>query len=65
LKDFGESPMNYFVIPIPLNKEGKGPEMDPKKVVETDWEIWDEELVCISSHPTEEVAIAERDRLMK
>lgn len=35
-------------VPMPINAEGKGPEMDPSKVVRTDWEIWDESIFCVA-----------------
>lgn len=29
----------YSVVPMPLNKDGEGPELDPKLVVQTLWEV--------------------------
>lgn len=40
--------MSYFIIEMPVNKEGKGPEMDDRKVVATYWEVWNEINECVS-----------------
>lgn len=32
-----------FVMPMPLNADGNGPEMDPEKVVSTNYEVWDDD----------------------
>jgi hypothetical protein len=42
----------YFVIKMPLNAEGKGPECDPAKVVKNTWEIWDSCNMAVSVHET-------------
>lgn len=31
----------FMVIPMPVNKNGNGPEMVPDKIVKTVFEIWD------------------------
>lgn len=53
------------VIPMPLNKDGEGPEMDPNKVVETVWELWDDDCQTLSVHPTEVEALAALSNLEK
>lgn len=44
--DFPHCP--YTLVPMPVNAEGRGPEMDPAKVVRTDWEVWDELNRCVA-----------------
>lgn len=34
----------YFVIVMPVNKYGQGPEMNFKKVEKLTWEVWSQEL---------------------
>lgn len=31
----------FMVVPMPVNKDGDGPEMDESLVVETRYEVWD------------------------
>lgn len=31
----------FHVVPMPINVDGEGPEMDPTKVVKTMYEVWD------------------------
>lgn len=40
------------IVPMPYNAEGKGPETDPAKVVDIQYEIWDACCLSISSHPS-------------
>lgn len=42
----------YFVVDMPLNAEGNGPEMNPSLVTEVLWEIWDETFQLIASYAT-------------
>jgi hypothetical protein len=52
----------FFVVPIPFNAAGHGPEMDPAEVVGTAWEIWDGLNLALATASTEEIArlIAQR-----
>lgn len=61
----------YFVIVIPVNKEGQGP-CDLKDAVKLTWEVWDQVLTSYSSHDFLADAIddmnrrnEEHDRLLK
>lgn len=31
----------YFVVPMPLNKEGQGPETNPELITKVVFEVWD------------------------
>lgn len=46
----------YFVVRMPLNRDGEGPEMDEDKVVEVIYEVWDDAFQHVSSYSTEEEA---------
>jgi hypothetical protein len=53
----------YLVVPIPLNEDGAGPEMDESRVVKTEWEVWDACCQTVSIHETEGEALAAKARL--
>lgn len=42
LPDASEGCPPFYVVPMPINAEGHGPEMDQTKVVKTEYEIWDQ-----------------------
>lgn len=41
----------YSLIPMTINAAGQGPEMDPVKVVRTEWQVWDELNRCVAVVP--------------
>lgn len=45
-----------FIMPMPLNEFGEGPETDFQKIVELKWEIWDQLNRTVSCHDTKEEA---------
>lgn len=56
------SPSNFFyVVEMPYNSEGQGPEMDPSKVVGTHYEIWDQILLTCTQFSDKD----EADRVCK
>lgn len=52
----------FFVVAMPLNAEGHGPEMQPDMVVVTTWEVWDSLNLAVCTTSDEAVArlIAQR-----
>jgi len=48
--------LNYFVIDMPVNSNGDGPEMDKEKITKIYWQIWDENFQFISAYETKEEA---------
>lgn len=46
----------YFIIEMPVNEDGNGPEMDPDKVVKIYYEIWDENYLTHGSYDSREEA---------
>lgn len=54
----------FFVIEMPVNKDGNGPEIDESKVVETRWQIWDcGSFYCEAEYSTKEEALYRCDLL--
>lgn len=49
----------FYVMEMPVNEDGDGPEMEKEKVFQTLWEIWDENCVVVctlmSQHRANEV----------
>lgn len=58
----GELYAPFFVIDMPFNAEGHGPEMDPAKVAGIAWEVWDtlNLTVCTTSNEALARLIAQR-----
>lgn len=48
----------FYVVPMPYNAEGRGPEMDPAKVVGVKYEVWDSLIVYQRSFSVLEEAMA-------
>lgn len=46
----------FFVVEMPLNAEGHGPEMDPTKVAGVDWEVWDQLNLAVCASGDEATA---------
>ena len=46
----------FFVIPMPVNKHGSGPEMDPAKVLQTSYEVWNGHNLSLGSYPSKALA---------
>lgn len=46
----------FYYVPMPVNADGHGPEMDPAKVRWTQHEIWNELHLSIGTFASEEVA---------
>lgn len=46
----------FFVVPMPVNKHGFGPEMDPAKVQHTSYEVWNVHNLSLGSYLTKELA---------
>lgn len=40
----------FIVIPMPLDKDGRGPEMDSSKVFKTVYEVWDAACQTIATY---------------
>lgn len=55
--------MRYFVIEMPVNAAGQGPELDPPAVADVVWEVWDDNNVTVSVHNSAAEAQAAADRL--
>ncbi len=54
----------YFVVEMPLNAYGFGPEMDDSKVIETRFQIWDSSsFYCVAEYTSKEEADYECSRL--
>lgn len=53
----------YFIVPIPVNADGDGPEMDPEKVTSIVYEIWDEDFITVFTTTSKEEAQKECDIL--
>lgn len=45
-----------YIIPMPINKDGEGPEMDENKVVKILYEVWDYDFITLAQFETEEEA---------
>jgi hypothetical protein len=55
----------FYVMPMPYNATGCGPECNPKFVVGTDYEIWDQLCLEYGSFPNQQDAekhVAELNR---
>jgi len=52
----------FFAVPMPLNADGHGPEMDPANVAVTTWEVWDALNLAVCTTSDEAIArlIAQR-----
>jgi hypothetical protein len=52
----------FYVIEMPFNERGQGPETDPAKVVAISWEVWDQLFLTVCSTGDEATArlIAQR-----
>jgi hypothetical protein len=52
----------FYVVPMPLNEQGHGPETDPAEVVVTTWEVWDCLTLAVCTTSDEAIArlIAQR-----
>lgn len=48
----------FYVVTMPVNKEGHGPEMDESKVVVTYYEVWDQSFLSVGSFTTRDRAFA-------
>lgn len=48
----------FHAIMMPLNDKGEGPEMDPKKVNKTVWQVWDAANQTVSEHGDKANALA-------
>lgn len=46
----------FYVVPMPTNARGQGPETDPLMVVKTDYEVWNGHTLSIGSWPNEQMA---------
>lgn len=55
----------YFVVEMPLNAEGNGPEMDPEKMVETIYCILDMDFLPVAKYKTEAEAEYHCDKLIR
>lgn len=51
------------MVPMPIDSEGRGPEMDPKKQVKTLYEVWDADNCTVGIYESEEEAIEEKLKL--
>jgi len=56
-------PCPFAIIPMPYNAQGLGPEMDPTKVVETEWQVWDDCNRCIAVLRTDHEELATVENL--
>ena len=61
-KQIGEGPP-YHVVPMPLNSEGKGPEMNKDKIVNVSYEVWDCCNMTVATLGREQKLEAEIERL--
>lgn len=52
----------FYVVEMPFNEAGQGPEMDPAKVAGTSWEVWDGLFLAVCTAGDEAMArlIAQR-----
>jgi len=52
----------FFVVEVPINAAGQGPEMDPAKEVGVCWEVWDSLNLALCTAGDEAIArlIAQR-----
>lgn len=55
----------FSVVCMPINAEGRGPEMDKTKVVKEEWEIWDALNQTVSTHTTQQKAVNALEELQK
>lgn len=56
-------PLKYFLISMPMNEKGEGPETNPSLIKFFQYQIWDENNTTISIHRTLEEAQAAFRRL--
>lgn len=54
-----------FIMPMPINEKGQGPEMNPDLVYITNYEIWDSAFQVIAIENTEEKAKERIEKLNK
>jgi len=52
-----------YVVTMPLNADGEGPEMDETKVINTQYEIWDQLMLAVCVCYDEEIAHRVADAL--
>lgn len=50
--------MKLFVVEMPFNEDGNGPEMDTDKIVSIDYQVWDIDYICRGSFDTRQEAEA-------
>ena len=53
----------FFVMPLPYNERGEGPEMDVSRVVGVHYEVWDNFILSYASFDNPEMAHAYAGRL--
>jgi len=53
----------FAVVPMPLNSEGSGPEMDEDEVKSIEWQVWDSAFLLVSVHSNEKDSLHTRDLL--
>lgn len=46
----------FFVIPMPLNKDGEGPETNIEKILTTVYEVWDAQNIIVAVYDNEDDA---------
>lgn len=54
----------YMVLPMPINENGQGPEMDTTKVVKTVYQVWDENCVTVAEFDNEADAVRRCEELV-
>jgi hypothetical protein len=53
----------FVVIPMPLDKDGRGPETDYSKCVKTVWQVWDSCNMTVMEYEDEGEAMSFCDLL--
>ena len=46
----------FFVVEMPFNADLQGPEMDPAKIADISWEVWDGLFLTVCSCTDEAIA---------
>jgi hypothetical protein len=54
----------FYVVPMPLDAQGCGPETNPELVVTTEYEVWDDIFLSYGSWSTEAEAQHYVDTMM-
>ena len=53
----------YFVVPMPIDSQGRGPETDSKLIVGYVWQVWNLENETVGEYPTKTKAYEEARKM--